>query len=464
MALDSEKAKIAHLLRRAGLGASPAELEHYLPLGYAGTVDALLDFRRESGGLSLSVWAAKDPRYRELFSFSVSAWWSLKMLMTRNPLEEKLSLFWSDHFGLSGHKVEMGRPVFQFYELLRRKGSGRFEELLRAVTRDPAMLTFLDGAQNTREHPNENYARELLELFTLGIGHYSEQDVQEAARALSGFELMPGLLGYFFRRSIRFNAIFNKDKHDSGVKKILGRSGNFGADELIEMLAGHPQTARHLVTKLWEYFAYPHPEPELVDRLCAVWGASRGHIRTVLREIFSAAEFCSARAERALFKSPVDFTMGTLRALGTQGIISALVGGFRAGWRKPLADVAGYIAFSMSNMGQLLLHPPTVAGWDGGPAWISSGSMLERMKLADIFNADDDSPLGELLARQFKTGSASQFVSELLEKLDAPLGEEKAELIARHISPALAKAGKVDGRVFHQALSLVLASPEYQMM
>ncbi len=464
MALSTDREKVAHLLRRAGLGASPAELEHYVPLGVQGAVDALLDYGREGEGLGLSVWAAKDPKYRELFSFSVSAWWSLKMLMTRRPLEEKMALFWSDHFGLSGQKVEMGRPVYQFYELLRRKGLGRFETLMKAVARDPAMLTFLDGALNTREQPNENFAREVMELFTLGIGHYSEKDVQEAARALSGWELMPGLLGFFFRRSIRFNSVFNKDKHDSGIKEVLGQKGNFGADELIEILVRHPQTARNLVTKLWEYFAYPHPEPGLVDRLCAVWAASGGNVRTVLREILSCSEFYDPRAERCMYKSPVDFVMGALRALGTQKIISVLVGSFRAGWRKPLGDVGFFIASSMSNMGQLLLHPPTVAGWDGGSAWVTSGSMLERIKLAEIFDPAKDNPLGDLLARQFKVNSAAEFVRQFLERLDAPLPEEKAALIEHSIGPDFAAAGKVDGKVFHKALVLVLASPEYQMM
>jgi hypothetical protein len=232
----------------------------------------------------------------------------------------------------------------------------------------------------------------------------------------------------------------------------------------LALFARQPQCRERISRKLWEFFAYPEPEAEVLAALDAAWQANDGEIRAVLRALFNHPAFLSAQAERAIYKSPVDFIAGSLRALGIQRVLGWIIGLYRAGVRKPLGDVGGFVLISMQNMGQLLLHPPNVAGWPGGSAWINSANMLERVKFADFANPKDDNPLGGWLAKPLRSSDAAGFTAKLLERLDAPLEAEKRAVIERAVAPLYEPDGKDNGPALHLALRLAFAAPEYQML
>jgi uncharacterized protein (DUF1800 family) len=234
---------------------------------------------------------------------------------------------------------------------LREHGTGRFPDLLQRVARDPAMLVYLDGASNKKGRPNENFAREVMELFTTGVGPYTEADVQEAARAFTGW-------------GVRDNAFFfNAGDHDDGDKTVLGHRGKLDGSDVLTLLAEHPATAQRIVRRLFTFFAYDDPEPKVLAPLVATFQSTQGSIREVLRALFLSAAFSSDRAYRARIKSPAELVIGAIRALG--------------GTFTPRQVVS-----LLARMGQDLFNPPSVKGWDGGPAWISTSTMFERFNFA----------------------------------------------------------------------------------
>jgi uncharacterized protein (DUF1800 family) len=342
--------RMAHLLRRAGFGPAPGEVEARLNDGFEQTVRLLL----EPGGVSDGLGEI-DRQIGGLLDFNniedVRTWWIYRMIHSQRPLIEKMTFFWHGHFATAISKV--GNPYLMYLQnqLFRERGLGSFGDLLQRVARDPAMLVWLDSSANRKAHPNENFAREVMELFTVGRGQYKEADVQEAARAFSGWHLRDDT---FF---------FNASEHDTGTKTFLGHESNLDGSDVLNILAEHAATAERLTSKLFSFFVYENPEPLTLAPFVQVWRSSRGDIREVLRAMFLSPVFSSERAFRAQVKSPAEFVIGAIRSLG--------------GTITPRQVVS-----LMARMGQDLFNPPSVKGWDGGKAWISTSTLFERLNFA----------------------------------------------------------------------------------
>ncbi len=362
MALDNERSQIAHLLRRAGFGATPSELDYYTSFGFAGALDQLLNPEQVDDSATdrlLQPLSANlgDKKQIEASKF----WWFNRMLYTQRPLQEKMTLFWHNHFATANSKVANSVLMLQQIQLFRDNGLGNFETLLQKVTRDPAMLIWLDNRLNRKAAPNENYAREVQELFTVGIGNYTEQDIHEAARAFTGLTIDRNL-----------NSVFNANQHDNGAKTFQGQTGDFGADDILGILVRNPATARFITTKLFTWFVYDSPDPSTIDRLSNTFTSTNFDIRSVLRDIFSGPEFLSDQAFHGVIKQPVDFVSGSLKSLNVQ-------------------NVGPDVTQVLRRMGQDLLNPPDVSGWKGGSAWINSTTLFERFNWADRLSMGRDS-------------------------------------------------------------------------
>lgn len=283
-------------------------------------------------------------------------WWLNRMLTTPHPLLEKLTLFWHGHFATSIEKVRLPFAMYQQNQTLRSCATGNWETMLQAISKDPAMLIYLDNAQSNRQQPNENFARELMELFTLGEGHYTEDDVKAAAKAFTGWSIERDRMEFIYRRSL----------HDNGKKKFMGKSGNLDGDDIIRQILKHPDAAPFICSKIWSFFAYENPERGVVADLARVLVQNRFEWKPVLYTMFTSEAFYSARALRTQIKSPVQWLVSTCRYLDIS---------------MPEPEVASVIC---EMLGQNLFAPPSVKGWDGGYTWITTASLIERYNLAGV--------------------------------------------------------------------------------
>ena len=351
MAFETERARVAHLLRRAGFGSSEAELDSYTALGFAATLDRLLNYEQVDDSAAEQQVATIQIERRNVEAARFA--WLTRMLYTRRPLQEKMVLFWHTHFATAASKVRSADLMLQQLQLFRDNAMGNFETLLQQVTRDPAMLVWLDNNQNRKGKPNENYAREVMELFTVGIGNYTDADVKEAARAFTG---------YGTNRDGQF--AYSPDQHDGDDKTFLGVTKNWDADDILATLVRHPATPRFLTTKLFQFFVHDTPDPSTIDRLAATYTNSGFDMRAVMRDLLTGPEFLSPDAFRAQVKQPADLVIGALKALNVQ-------------------NVGPDLPQTTRRMGQDLLNPPDVSGWKGGDNWISSSTLLERFNFAD---------------------------------------------------------------------------------
>lgn len=335
---------MAHLLRRTGFGPSQAELDAYLPLGFDRAVDRLI--------AGLAEKPPTDPAGFSVFApGAANAAWIDRMRTSSTPLAEKLTLFWHGHFATSVRKVEDPQLMWRQVASLRALGAGRFSDIVASVSRDPAMIRWLDGNSNRKGAPNENYARELMELFTIGRGNYTESDVREAARAFTGWGSENGVFA------------FRPEYHDTGSKRVLGESGNLDGDDVGRIVTGRPECARFISGKLIAFLSHPKPSNADIAAAAAVFTRTRGSIVDVVRHILMAPAFRSEASYRSLVKSPAEFVVGAMKVAG-------------------LASTPAWVVESMGRMGQTLFAPPTVKGWDGGAAWLSAGALLERMRFA----------------------------------------------------------------------------------
>ena len=468
MALLTERDKCAHLLRRFALGASESELEYYLRNGLNGAIDLLVDYEKTDEGFSLPITAFQNPVNGRLPMQGVLTWWTLRMLMTRRPLQEKMTLFWHNHFSTSAGKVTAPLVMLEQNELLRRNATGSLRNLLSAVSKDPAMIIWLDAQQNVKGHPNENFGREVMELFTLGIGHYTEKDIKEGARAFTGWSVKR--IKQPDGKSYTAEFMERPRMHDEGQKSFLGNVGYFTGDDILNILCDQPRTAEYIVWKMWSWFGYPNPEPHLVERLAGEFRESGLDIKTLLRTIMTSREFYSARAERAIVKCPVDFCVTTLRQLGMGELIGDAVRSAGAGDvpRARLAPVTA-AAQAMKSMGMWLLYPPDVSGWKFGQAWISSATMVERMSWADQLFGQSKSakvrfsvPGDQVFANNM---TAHGVVEELISAFDVSIKPAK---VAYLLKAAQSKSG---GAVTPENVNetaaavchLLFATPEFQM-
>jgi len=341
----------AHLLRRAGFGGSEAEVARAASLGMAGAVDSLLHPTAPDADFPQypDVTVLYDPKKNRA---AAQLWWLDRMLRTNRPLVEKMTLFWHGHFATSVQKVQPAPMVGQI-AMLRQFALGRFPALLSAVTRDPAMLIWLDNRANAKAHPNENYAREVMELFALGLGNYTEDDIKEAARAFTGWTLDKNQ-----------QAAFVPARHDDGIKTVLGKSGRHDADDVIAIIVSQPVHQRFLARKLLEFFVYSDPEPELIEAAAQVYALSGFDVARTVGTILRSNVFYSPRAYRAIPKSPIELAIGTLRYIGAQ-------------------TVPPNLPYQLARMGQEPMNPPSVKGWDGGPAWINTSTLLARFNFVN---------------------------------------------------------------------------------
>jgi uncharacterized protein (DUF1800 family) len=372
-----------HLLVRTSFAAAPAEVEAFARLTRNEAVERLLASARLEPSTrpeaSLDSWtprsqirAMSEEQRREHIRHTnqqgqqLRGWWLNEMLVTASPFTERMTLIWHNHFVSSLQKVRPTRLMHRQNLLLRQHALGSFEDMLYAVARDPAMVVYLDGASNRKGTPNENFARELMELFTLGEGNYTEQDVREAARAFTGFGIDGETGEFVFRRAL----------HDDGNKTVLGRTGTLGGEAVIDILLAHPRTAQFVVTKLWREFVSPHPDENEVRRIADEFRRSRYDIAVAMRALLTSEAFYAPANRAALVKSPIDLVVGTLRTFR-----------FEVGDPFPLVQIT-------RSLGQDLMAPPNVKGWPGGEAWINASTLLGRKQFIErLFRGAEPSPV-----------------------------------------------------------------------
>lgn len=393
--------RAAHLLERAGFGGTPADIDLLAsmslseavrslvyfdpaanirshPFDHSGIHDpglepfppsrpATTDLAKETGeALGIKVKPTGNRRLQPvvnkffywlrasvLETNRVAYWWANRMVDSNNPLQEKMALFWHGHYAVNESKVRDYRKLLIEIELFQEMGTGNFRDLMVAVAQDPAMLSFLDAGVNVKGAPNENFAREIMELFTMGVGNYSERDIREAARAFTGWNYA----------DLEF--VINEDEHDNGVKQFLGRSGNLDGVEVIDIIMEQPVTAEYIAGKIYRFFVRDDLSPELQNELGNVFRDSNYEVAPLLETIFQSKDFYSAASVGTHIKSPIELAVSTYVKLG-------------------LEDVPGVPDFNSATgaLGQTLFRPPTVAGWAGGRSWITPGLLLERGNFA----------------------------------------------------------------------------------
>jgi uncharacterized protein (DUF1800 family) len=371
-------------------------------------------------------------------------WWVGQMLTTHSPLTERMTLFWHNHFTSAQEKVPFAQMMARQNQLFRREAIGSFATLLHEVAKDPAMLLYLDGATNRKGHPNENFAREAMELFTLGEGHYSQHDVSEAARAYTGWTLDPDTRQFVFRPEL----------HDEGMKVVLGHAGNFDGDAVLDILLADPQTATFIVSKLWREFVSETPEPAQLAPIADRFRASHYDIAVALRGLFLSDAFWDERNRGTLVKSPVQFVVGTLRAFDV--------------------DYDGTAPFvgTMRSLGQNLFYPPNVKGWPGGRTWIDSTTLLAREQFIDrLFRATDGMPRGNPARGGMRTVAARGGMRLPLDTWLARYGTAAAqrpglsvELQMQHAVSPLGPVDAIDtGATSAAYLRALMMDPTYQL-
>ncbi|MFM9880213.1 MAG: DUF1800 family protein [Burkholderiaceae bacterium] len=361
-----------------------------------------------------AIIAARREQLRE--GLELKNWWLGEMLTTPTPLAERMTLFWHNHFATSQQKVVRSQVMWQQHQLLRTNALGNFRTLLHAVAKDPALLVYLDAANSRKDAPNENFAREVMELFTLGeatqgqgaTAAYSERDVKEVARALTGWSIDRDTFTFKFRPFF----------HDSGSKTVLGRTGNFDGDAVLDVLLDQPTAARFITTKLWREFVSPQPQPQAAERIAARFKQSGWDISVVMRELLLCDEFWAEANRGSLIKSPVDLVVGTVRQFG-----------FVSPNTLPFT-------LKTAQLGQNLLVPPNVKGWPGQNDWINSTTLLGRKQFTEqLLKATPDTLAArEGMMRRMKEEFASGGGRGSPQQAVAMLGKEGALLLADSIA------------------------------
>lgn len=383
----------AHLLNRAGFGGSPKEIEAFHTLGRVKAVDSLLAADEPADAFPLPTWANREVAMADMRSrilqrrelqkslrnetpekadrlrrearqqeqkesrqhaLEAQGWWFRRMAKTKHPLREKMTLFWHDHFATSVQKVRQPVLMIMQNELFREHAFGSFKDLTQGILLDPAMMLYLDTQNSRKGKPNENFAREVMELFTLGEGNYTEQDIREAARAFTGYSLN------------RFTGKVSHTKRqwDETPKTIFGKTGPFDGKDVIDMIFEKPESASFIARKIWEFFVYENPSETAVDALAEILRKSEYRTAPLLREIFLSKEFYAEASIRSQIKSPVQYIIQLLKQLEVDN------------------PPTGFPIAAQQQLGQILFMPPNVAGWDWGQAWINTNTLLTRYNLA----------------------------------------------------------------------------------
>jgi len=471
-------AKAAHLLSRAGFGGPPDELQRLVSLGFDAAVDELLNYERtpdvpgevdfselrqayvdafalRQGGADEQTRRTLQNRINRLQREKlqeVREWWMARMVATKRPLQEKMVLFW--HGLLVSGFPDVQNPEFLYIQnhLFRRMGLGNFKQLILEISKDPAMLTYLDNNSNRKGRPNENYARELMELFTMGIGNYTEQDIKEAARAFTGWMLRPTPGG-------RFEFYFNPGQHDDGTKTFLGKTGNFDGGDVINIIFEQPATARWLPRKLFESFVHLRPEESVLEELGGLFKRSNFDVRPVVRTLLQSEVFYSEKGLRTQVKDPAQLVVSTARTLGIP------------------PTMAPALVLAADQMGQMLLVPPNVGGWPKGESWITTSTILDRYNFGSLVTSGRMPGLPRRFLQSVRpvevsglvpasAGTAGEVTATLLRRLLPGAAIEQKRQFAlwralganRATDPVKATPDRV-----RSALHLIMSMPEYQL-
>jgi uncharacterized protein (DUF1800 family) len=429
-----------HLYRRAGFGATRAELSDAVRQGLPATLDRLL--HGEPGAEERQRFLAEigGGLARKQNASELRGWWLYCMRHSLHPLREKLTLFWHNHFATSNAKVQQTVLMFNQNQLLRRHALGKFGPFLLAVSRDPAMLVWLDANNNRKGHPNENYARELMELFSLGVGHYTEQDVREAARAFTGWHTDDEAFA------------FNQLLHDDGDKTVLGQKGNWNGDDVVRIVLEQPAAAGFLVRKLYRFFISEAADPPaaLLKPLADSFRASDYDLGALVTTMLRSRHFFSGYANRQRVKSPVELVLGTAWALLASTV-------------SPLTLIR-----QLEAMGQQLFAPPNVKGWEGGQSWLNTATVLARHNFAERLVGGR---FGELIAASdwsageanAAVGGPDQTVSALVDLLlQGGIQEAARGKLVAFLADGAPQGKDLNGRV-REAVHAILTMPEYQL-
>ena len=457
--LTTDTAKMNHLLRRAGFGPTPTDLGEYLALGLSDAVDRLLNFSSVQDDLN-SRLAAQT--FDQTNPTELMREWLLRMIYSKRPLEEKMTLFW--HGVLTSSFRDVGGKQRYYYmkqqnDLLRKMGMGRFDDLMTAITVDPAMLHYLNGNQSTGNSPNENYARELMELFTMGIqdakgnDNYSQNDVHQGALALAGWVEKDGKSQFVPNRAYK------------GQVTYLGHTGVLEMKDVIQLVCAHPSTGRHLAYRMWSFFVYENPSDSDLQPLADAYYKSNHNIGAMVKAMFTSPAFFSDKAYKARIKSPVEFVVGAIRGLGLE----------TDGKKLPQA---------LATMGQTIYDPPNVSGWDGdklSASWLSTQTWMTRVNFINALVAAS----GGATAKGDTSGTALQKLisdhqlktpEEVLDfhiatLADSHLADDRRALLTTTLtqgattgpSLTLAGGGKLSALRLRETLYTLMSLPEYQM-
>jgi len=469
--------KAAHLLNRAGFGGTPEEIAAVQQLGPQGAIDLLMDFpdaraeevsqtdlpnlssiegypksfqdlRKLAAGKTQEERKALQQMLQQANREAIAAtiyWWMNRFAYGPYPMHEKLCLFWHGHFTTSAKDERAASLMWNQNETIRSYAAGNFREFVKAISRDPAMLDYLNNTQNRKQKPNENYARELMELFTLGIGNYTENDIKEAARAFTGWTHEDG--EYKFR----------KYDHDEGAKVFFGRRGNFNGDDIIDNILSSPACAPYIAGKLFKHFAYEEVDNALAESLGNLLKEANFDLRPLIRTIFTSKAFYSYRTIGSQIKSPVQLVVGTIKMLNID--------------TPPPMRLYG----PLEQMGQVPLMPPNVKGWPGGRMWINTSTLFVRYNTC-VFLAGGSAPMQQLRGipkGNRINGRSAEVSGNFVPTVDAPpkaLVDYWVKRLIQRPIPDKKKAVLLDAigsspseNSLRQMIQLIVSMPEYQL-
>ncbi|HLF72652.1 MAG TPA: DUF1800 domain-containing protein, partial [Dehalococcoidia bacterium] len=382
-AISSESVKVSHLLRRAGFGASKEEHDRYQTLGLQKTLDELINFTAVDDAEALRIANqidVTDPANRA----APIGWWILRMANTKRPLQEKLTLFWHSLLTSQITVVKDPTAMVAQNEFLRGHATDTFPNVLSGISNDRAMMVYLDVDGSSRRAPNENYARELMELFALGVGNYTETDVREAARAFTGWRVPKTRVD-----QVAFTLaapVFSPQLFDNGTKTFLGKTGNFRGEDIVDIIVDQPASASYIVRRLFAYFVFPEPTDDDIAPFVDVYQTSNRSTGAVVEAMLRSDVFYSPRAYRAVVKSPLEYAVGAIRALGLQSTSLQLL------QQAGLGRGGGYL----TDMGQVPFEPPNVAGWPGGTHWLNSATIFSRLNLINTLTGGEPLPVPDI--------------------------------------------------------------------
>ena len=463
--MNEQKELVAHLMRRAGFGATKQEIESLTSLEYEKIVDSLVyPSDRNSLPDDLIRRYHVDQNEMRLINSAVGKW-VYKMVTTKAPLIEKMSLFWHGLFATGYSKVFHGQTMYSQIKMFRNHGMGSFSELLLKLSKDPAMLYWLDNHDNHATEINENYGRELLELFSMSIGNYTEDDVKECSRSFTGWTIQNAeYMGLRAQSAsiwpysqIAWQHEYISSDHDDGIKTFLGKTGNFNGEDIIEIICNHSATAEFISRRLYQFFVADEIDVDgetLIQEMVKSYFKSNCDISEVLKCMFNSDHFKSEKVRYSRVKSPVELVIGTLR-LAEEFDFPNL----------KIIDASRSIGY----MGQQLLNPPSVEGWHEGVEWLDSGTLLERVNFASKYLGDPSQPCIDGVISDFEEYKPSKItVNRIVETCLNQLGyfyinEETKKGICESLSNNYNNPENEISKIATDAIRLIVSSKEFQM-